>query len=728
MDPDLPKTSAASRFQRPKFRSLFPNYMGSVPLLVNLGVFGLFAWFAFGRNMNALFYDFDGTSTLVELRNQLMIGSPVFAFTNDYLQSIGNIQLLQNAELLFFFWPIAWFADLQLGKLVVYLIIATIVFLSAYGLARLFHQSQQVALTAGWLLGVLAAPFVPFPFFYPILLVAPILVLMIASPVVIVALLHAVGRTSAVVDVLACLGLFGLGAYLLSANPSIVAILGPGAVPYVVLALILSRRRSEFLRKCAVLATVLIAAVCLRWPWFILGLFSDTAPYVFPGDFTAVYTDPIYISILFHGWIFGWAGPALVVAACAGALLTLRHGARELRVGAWTVLAIISTLVGLRLLFELLPRWIIPPPLYFEMAAWPLYALFAAVALQRFIGLILRVAGRLTHVDTHVGWSVPWALPVLSMAITASLIAMKSPTEAGYPFPPRLTPIVDELRAKIALGPNSSFNGRAATVLAVKQDDQDPWLQQFVAARMHARTVGNEAMSVGLWYYRIPTLFEYNAFISPAFHALVKRALQRPPVPHQRNITVLTYADARILKLLGVRYLIMKENGQPVGEQRAVEGEAGQRWSLSELSAPNLATYSPTSLEVRPDLASTLDFVLDERSDLGRSAVLRREVPGPLATLQSSSLTMVGSDLHLKARSDGRSLVIVPLEFSHCIELRDARSGSSPSNADLLRVDGLLAGVLFEHDLDAVLAFRTGPLRNPTCRWKDYTELKEMLR
>ena len=50
-------------------------------------------------------------------------------------------------------------------------------------------------------------------------------------------------------------------------------------------------------------------------------------------------------------------------------------------------------------------------------------------------------------------------------------------------------------------------------------------------------------MSVGLWYYRMPTLFEYNQFLSPIFHALIKRALQRPPIAHQRNITILTYPN-----------------------------------------------------------------------------------------------------------------------------------------------------------------------------------------
>ena len=88
---------------------------------------------------------------------------------------------------------------------------------------------------------------------------------------------------------------------------------------------------------------------------------------------------------------------------------------------------------------------------------------------------------------------------------------------------------------------------------------------------------------------------------------------------------------------------------------------------------------------------------------------------------------MADGDIHIVAQSAGRSLVIVPLEFSHCIELRDARAGSNAAKASLLRADGILTGIVFERDLDVILAFRTGPLRNPQCRWQDYQDITAML-
>ena len=106
-------------------------------------------------------------------------------------------------------------------------------------------------------------------------------------------------------------------------------------------------------------------------------------------------------------------------------------------------------------------------------------------------------------------------------------------------------------------------------------------------------------------------------------------------------------------------------------------------------------------------------------------AVVASPVEGPLVGLDQSSLSIQGMDFRLRARSGGQSLVVVPLEYSNCLELRNA--GPAGSTARLGRVEGLLTGVLFDREVDAVLAFRTGPLVNPSCRWKDYREFKDMV-
>jgi hypothetical protein len=317
-------------------------------------------------------------------------------------------------------------------------------------------------------------------------------------------------------------------------------------------------------------------------------------------------------------------------------------------------------------------------------------------------------------------------VPIAALLFAAVLVLAKRPTAQLYPYPPRLSPVAAALQANIGLEAGATFRGRVATIIPVKAGGIDAMAQQIIVASSWAERVGNDEMSLGFWYYRVPTLFEYNQFVSPLFHMLLKRALQRPSVTYQRNMTLFTYANARVLQLLGVRYVVMPRPDGSLGALRATEDRAGEPWGLIELPAPNLATYSPTAIETRDGLAATWDFIVDDGVDLSRQAVARDAIAGPLTAARSASLAMAGKDLHVTADSDGRSLVVVPVEFSHCLELNEAPLAAVA--ATLHRIDGLLTGIVFEHHLDAVLSFRIGPQRNPLCRWHDYQDARAMLR
>ena len=519
---------------------------GPLTVIANLAAFSTCACLAFARNINALLYHYDGSYLLVDARNQLNFGQPTFDYTNNFLQSIGNIQLPQNARLLPFLWPIGWFSNPQAAKVASYLILAAIIFLTAYGLARLLSQSRTVALTAGWILGLVTTPFVPMPFFYPILPVAPPFVVIAVTPVIAFCLMRRAGRSSSLLaDAATVIGLVALAFYALAGVPLLLPIVALGTAIYFVLALFLARRRSELLRKLAILAAALVVATLLRWPWYALGLFLDTAPIFFPNDFAAVYHDTIYASILFHGESIGWAGPLLVASSAIGATLSLRSVDLELRASAWMLLALIGIFFSAGIALTLMPRWILPPPIYLEIAVWPLYGVFAAIALHWIVGFIVERFARL-KLSTDCRGRAEFILLAAALVPVAVLAMTKSPTVVGYPFPPQISPVVAILRDKIALDSFSKFNGRILTVMPVKAGDIDAWSQQFHAAYDWAQTAGNDEMSVGLWYFRVPTLFEYNQFLSPAFHALIKQALQRPPIVHPRNITILTYPNERV--------------------------------------------------------------------------------------------------------------------------------------------------------------------------------------
>ena len=77
-----------------------------------------------------------------------------------------------------------------------------------------------------------------------------------------------------------------------------------------------------------------------------------------------------------------------------------------------------------------------------------------------------------------------------------------------------------------------------------------------------------------------------------------------------------------------------------------------------------------------------------------------------------------GVRLRVMARSDGRSILLLPLEYSRCLQIT-ARSGSP----QLFRADVLLTGVVFTDKLDTDIALQIGAFIDPTCRLQDLREL-----
>jgi hypothetical protein len=77
------------------------------------------------------------------------------------------------------------------------------------------------------------------------------------------------------------------------------------------------------------------------------------------------------------------------------------------------------------------------------------------------------------------------------------------------------------------------------------------------------------------------------------------------------------------------------------------------------------------------------------------------------------------------AKSDGTSILLLPIEYSSCFEFK-ARSGGALVPA-IFPGNLLFIAILFERDLDATLSYKNGPFANPDCRLIDYREFKALL-
>jgi hypothetical protein len=687
-------------------------------LMLHLAALCVVSAVAFRHNIDGLFFSYDGTYMLSVAAAQHASPSGFLELWANLGESIGSILCTVNAPLFPFFLPLFLISDLVWAMIAVYVTMAVGVFVAVYLTARFVSVPRGTALLAGWALCLLILPFVPQPvvFYHLLLWPAPAAIITIVAPVVVVALVRPIGRRGLLVDVLCGLGLLAFAAYLLAAYPIVLPVLMPAAATFAIAVVSLSDARREGYRKILVLVAVTVVAIVLRWPWYLFGYFAYSAAYLYPQDFVTAYSHPIFISLLFdrQGSNIGWAGLTLAGFALLGSLLSCRSPDRRLRYGALIILGAMGVAIGLLIALAFVKSLPLPP-VYMEVGFWPLYAAYAALGLVRCFAGLSGALGRLRIPVPQLGSGS--ALVV--MLLTAfGLACLGTPDDGQWPLPPSRPPIVDVLANRTAIRNGAPFEGRVATLVPLKSD-ADAWVQQRNGMLRLAKASGNDHFSTGLWWYRIPTLLEYNQFSSPAMHALKKAALEPGSRPHFRNVAIYTRSNPRVLQLLGVRYLIVPATMRQSGTTLLTETIANETWKLEELPAPNLGTYTPTIIERVPSISQMINRVAAPDFDPKTTAVSSADLDQPLVASSDIALSFSDGDLRIIGTSPGRTLVVIPREYSHCLELM----GDGASTASLRRVDGILTGLLFDRKVDAVIAFRTGPFHDPTCRHQDLGDL-----
>jgi hypothetical protein len=686
-------------------------------LLLHLAALCLLSAIAFRHNIEGLFFSYDGAYMVLIALAQRDSQQGLLELWSHFGQAIGSIQCTVNAPLFPFLWPLYWISDLATAEIAVYVTMTVGVFVATYLTARFVSAPRGTALLAGWALCLLMMPIVPQPvlFYHLLLWSAPQMVSIVLAPVVIFALVRPIGRRGLLVDISCGIGLLAFAAYLLVACPIALPLIAPAAATFAIAAVFLSDERQERQRKILMLLAVTAAAIAMRWPWYLFGQFAYSAAYLYPKDFVSPYTHPNFISLLFdfQGEAIGWAGLLLAYLALVGALLSCRSDDRRLRYGALIVLGTMALAVALCIVLAFVK--VLPlPPIYAEVGFWPLYAAYAALAVVRCLTGASRVLSRFHIRAPRLGSGAA----LVALLLTAfGLACVSSRVDGQWPIPPSLPPIVETLASHTAIRNGAPFEGRVATVVPLKSE-ADPWVQQRNGMLRLAIASGNDHFSTGLWWYRIPTLLEYNQFSSPAMHALRKAVLEPSSRPHYRNVAVYTQPNPRIFELLGVRYLIVPATLGQTGTTRQIETIANETWRLEELPAPNLGTYTPTIIEHAPSISQMIDRVAAADFDPATRAVTAGDLSQPLVPAKEIALYFSGGDVRVTGTSSGQTLVVIPREYSHCLELIP----NSPGTASLHRVDGVLTGVLFDRKVDAVVAFRTGPFHNPTCRYQDFRD------
>lgn len=282
-------------------------------------------------------------------------------------------------------------------------------------------------------------------------------------------------------------------------------------------------------------------------------------------------------------------------------------------------------------------------------------------------------------------------------------------------FPVTATGVWKQISQDTSLSSDTTFRGR--TLVARNVDNPFPNPQDKVF---------DPALTL---VYEMPVLNDYSHLLSPLSFRFNQRFLYRPEDLQIRNIPNYRKLNPRILRMIGVRYIISDTTETVAGyetRQLWLEGskDVARTMRLLEATTYNSGSYSPTSLRRSKSLSDGLEILDDPNLDPSETVVvdMDAELPDELTSARDVVMSYVRGDLRVTANSNGHSLLVLPIEFSHCWHV-SPRSSSS-TDVELVRVNVLLMGIRFKGSLDADLRFRYWPLRNSGCRLADLADYR----
>ncbi|MEM7406426.1 MAG: hypothetical protein AAF458_14100 [Pseudomonadota bacterium] len=697
-------------------------------LVLHLALLLAFCAVAFSRNAGQLLQGLDGTYMMVMAAQQTTWLETSTGVSSNLFQALGNIWIPLNMNLL----P-AYLVGLLAGgggevnPLAAYLVFVVELFLACYLFARLVRLRDTTALLGAWLLSLIAMPVFGAAKIYGIFSLSPHLTTVMLCAIALTWLFARISPTSPVGSLLSAAAMFGLSMYVAVSQPVFFILLAPFCLAIACGLLLAASSRTELLVRVAAAALIISALVTLGVHDYLRGLYEYTAANVYDARLANVRKTTYEISIAFQSATWGPTGVLLFVGGALGAGLLLLSGNRQTTSIATVCLAAVALLLGAGLWTVLGDGWQGPSPVYFEMLFWPAYAVFSATLLRMLAQAVFDLLPA-RFLKTALGPMRNVPRPAIVAALPWLLLAVVPGTsmlsERAFPYPPKETPIVKQLRELVALEPGQLYRGRVATYTGMHLGASAGWIELHGVDHKFVELSGNDHRSVGLWHFGIPTLFEYSQFITPMFFGVATALLSVPDDPQLRNIVVLRRLNSHVLAALGVSYIVSDAAIEEPGTVELRHRHEQLGLYLYELVDSNTAGWAPTEVVGVGTGAEALARLQAGRFDLRKTALLVNEEVPALTPVTDSKLIAERDGMRVQASAIGPALLLLPLEFSHCYGFEN--SPGLTTSPRLVRVNLLQMGLLFESEADGRLRFYTGLLDSQRCRLEDLADFEAL--
>ena len=318
----------------------------------------------------------------------------------------------------------------------------------------------------------------------------------------------------------------------------------------------------------------------------------------------------------------------------------------------------------------------------------------------------------------HVPIIAAIAIPA-SLALAHNSGATQKRCNREYFSPLERDVIIDYLAPRIALDVGRTFRGSVVTMTGELRDkDKLVWANHITTDHHIWIHNGNDLRTIGLWQYRIPTLEQVSQTMSPGFFLAVAELLSHTGDRQGRNFIGITRLDEKFLALWGVRYVIT-DRGLTLGTQRlemavtlSIPPLYNSPIRVHELDDPNLGQYSPTKVAVANDAAQMLAVLKRADFDGRRTLVTDAEMRDRFVEASDASMTLIKGGLSLRARSEGHSILVLPVQYSHCWVADDPK-------ITLFRANLMQLAVRFSGELAADIRYQFGPFWHSSCRRDD---------
>ena len=391
---------------------------------------------------------------------------------------------------------------------------------------------------------------------------------------------------------------------------------------------------------------------------------------------------------------------------------------------------------------------------------WTLFPLIFAVPVAAVATIVRLGTGGSASAARWIPAVASTGISIVFLIIFVEIISVRQPRMVGTSvlgLPPiahtkvRKGPIHQYLEKHIALAPGKAFAGYAGLHL-VAQDGfvrkdymstptamrylgqnedavRQPYLTlnamghlMYVYARhMLSEQFGNMFQLTDLWNSNIPTTEDYGQWLTKQMFVFNSDLLAGPAdIVDSTGVATHVYKFApEVLAMMGVRYVVSDGllNGPLATEVLTETSPVETTLRLYEIRNANLGNWSPTKV----DIADGYDSAVSHVEKIQPNSVVLFEpmaLPPDLVPAHQTWLAVTKGGYRIAARSAGASLLILPVQFSHCWQLT-----AEPENKSFIfRANMVQTGIFFRDKIDAELRFGFG-LSNSSCRRQDADDM-----